>query len=245
MIGKKIEPFKPLHDKNIDNYTDVITLLGQRGSGKTSVICNYLKYHDKDSTETKQRAKNILYYSPTWRHDATLQAAIQKIKTNVILTDKISDLLSFIKIISSDADEKQKRNGKKDFNIIAIDDSSGDNELIPPGQNKTPLVRAILASRHINTSFIVALHRWNTFPTTARNVVNFVYLFKQNEDSLINFAKESEFNRKAFLEIYNRYMKRDEGNRHDFLLLDFTNLDIYFNGTELVYSEGSGPCPST
>lgn len=227
MIGRKLEIFKTETKKNKgEDKTDVINIIGKRGSGKTTLIFNYLKNPPK-------KTSNVLYYSPSSEFDATVQSAKNHIPYNMIFTDKLEDLQEFIKIVTNNAEEAQRLKKPKDHNIIVIDDSSGDAKVFPPGSSKTVLTRAIIASRHINTSFVLALHRFNTCPTIIRDLVNYTYLYAGTTKSNKSIAEETKIDPDVLDYLVKNYLKDPK----EFLLIDHDNNKIYYNGLELIWEK--------
>lgn len=228
MIGKKLEIFKKNDLGNKLVNTDVINLLAKRGCGKTTIIWNYIK-------ENQHRVKNVLYFSPNLDCDETTQEAMKKVKVNIIFTDNVSELEAFVTMVTETAKNAQREGKKKDFNIVVIDDSSGDSNIFPANNNKTPLTRAVIASRHINTSFILALHRYNSIPTLIREAVNYTYYFKSNNKTNKLVAEEVKIDHNVFEYLVNTYLN----HLRDFLLIDQDNEKVYLNGIKLIYEKSS------
>lgn len=226
MIGKKLEIFKKTNLGNKLVNTDVINLVGKRGSGKTTIMWNLIKAE-------QSRVKNVLFFSPLLDCDETTQEALKSVKANVIFTDDTEELNAFIKLITDEAKMAQRLGKPKDFNMVVIDDSSGDPNIFPRNNNKTPLCRAVIASRHINTSFILAIHRFNTIPTIVRDLVNFTYYFKGTEKTDKMFAEETKLNPDVFEYLIANYLHK----LRDFLLIDHDNGKIYLNGVKLIYEK--------
>lgn len=213
-----IKNLKVYNDCN-EKQAELINIIGKRKSGKTTLILNYID-------NKKDCYKNIMYYSPNAKRDDTVLNGIRQIKKNIIVTDNLDIVKEYIDQIEKKSLEDPSY--KKQLNLLIIDDSSGDEEIFPKANPKNFIIKALVNGRHIGLSIILSLHRFNTVAPIIRDLVNYIYLFPNNQKTNKLIAEETKIEPDIIEYLSTKYYK----SPRDFLLIDNDENKIYYHSNE-------------
>lgn len=194
------------------NYCSLV--IGQPGSGKTSLILNLLsKYY-------KKKYDRIYLFSGSLQ---TLpEKFIEKLNEERIFTS-LDDLEGVIQDLK-EAEDKPKV-------LILIDDL-----LKEIGENHKIIAGLLWNRRHIagGVGLYIIGQKFNAVPTTIRSAIDTIYFFSMNNKKETNALFEDYINdldRKEFDEMVKYCL--ENGRKHSFLFIDKRNGKYYLNFNEL------------
>jgi len=229
---------KPIDDVKVrnDNEPKVIpthpfsmSLVAPKASGKTTLLANLLTRPEF----YKSTFERIIILCPTAHADEKYQHIMEqdilfrrkgtkaeaqydkddKDKYKINKADLVTDpdkFVTFLKKLRSDYTEIFEKEGKKSLprTLLLLDDVLGLDIL----RNRT-LVNYIANTRHLNTSVIISVQRYNSIPKTIRLNATYLIVYPVYDVTEIKTIYEetgSKFTYKEFVEIVNELFDRPE-----------------------------------
>ena len=179
---KKYDKDAPL---SLDAYT-IHLIVGSKGSGKTSQLISMLK----SKSIYRKHFNNIYLISPTagTGHDPKMSKLVKELNETGNFYDdcdneNYEDILNKIKM----SNDKLKDKDKEYRNLVILDDCLAD---MPKNNEKNNLLnKMIISCRHIHTSIILLIQKYNAIPTLIRSNTDYISFYpshsRQEIDTLI------------------------------------------------------------
>lgn len=196
---------------------------GMKGSGKTSLLINVMRTHLRKTYD------HIFLFSPTARVDTKWKDMVDELDPEGKYYEEYNEgnLLEVIERI-----KQLNEDDKNNKNLIIFDDCMSE---FKAGQ-KTVMNRLITTCRHLKTSVVIIVQKYNRLSTTIRANMDMVSIFAtQNQRELNTIIDDINVNPDTFKQIY-EYCVGDGGNRFIHVTLFQAKLRFYkcFDRIEIV-----------
>lgn len=179
-----------------NNYAHIFLNIGKRGSSKTTLELNLLKYHFKGFYD------KIYLFSSTGKKDPKLDKLIKELEADGQFFEEVNDE-DLVRVM----DEIETNNlsliedGKEPHNLIIFDDVI--HSLDKSNKKNSPFNKLITGNRHYKVCIHVISQKYNMLSTLLRSNADLIAFFKSENLNEINSLKNDiNINEKLFNELY-------------------------------------------
>lgn len=181
----------------------IITIVGQLGCGKSSLIYSILKEYSE--ILNMKEVGRIMYYTGSGSdkildHYKDSDMEIYDPKSKESFQNALTELHS-----------EEIEHDKKKLHIIILEDCSNDASLMPASvKNETPLSRVMMSARHVPAIIVLTAQKHTSLPTFARVNASHSFVFRTKSPAeLAAVIRDASFTRKevedAFSTLTDRY----------------------------------------